>query len=258
MLTEGVKDYAIFMLDPSGQVTTWNDGAERVDGYGEGEILGRQLSVFYTDEDVGHGLPEEELRAAAAVGYYEREGLRVRKDGSTYWANSVITALRDERGTLKGFSVFMQDATGRRHADDVLRFLAECDATLSSSLDYRETLASVARLVVPTLADWCAVDVVEEDGSVERLAVAQQNPAKAALARELQERYPPDPGTPRDARKVLGTGEPDLKAGVREGIPCRNPACSPASLCRWSRAAEGTGRSRWSLWGRRSAMTGQI
>ncbi|MDQ3436372.1 MAG: PAS domain S-box protein [Actinomycetota bacterium] len=218
LMVEGVKDYAIFMLDPGGCVTTWNEGAGRIEGYGEEEILGRHFSVFYPDEDVASGHPEEALRAALREGRYVEEGLRVRKDGSRFWASAVITTLRDRRGNLKGFSVVVRDATERKHADDVLRFLAESGATLASSLDYRTTLANVARLAVPTLADWCAVDVLEEDGSVERLAVEHHDPEKVALAYELQERYPSDPDTTRGVRKVLETGEPDMMAEIPEEV----------------------------------------
>src|SRR5918994_6566518 len=110
LMVEGVKDYAIFMLDPGGCVTTWNDGAERIEGYGEEEILGRHFSLFYPDEDVERGHPEEALRAALREGRYVEEGLRVREDGSRFWASAVITTLRDMRGNLKGFSVVVRDA----------------------------------------------------------------------------------------------------------------------------------------------------
>ena len=203
LMVEGVKDYAIFMLDPGGCVTTWNDGAERIEGYEEAEILGRHFSVFYPEEDVERGHPEEVLRAALAEGRHVEEGQRVREDGSRFWASAVVTALRGREGNPKGFSVVVHDTTERKHADDVLRFLAESGATLASSLDYRTTLANVASLAVPTLADWCAVDVLEEDGSVERVAVEHPDPEKAALAYELQERYPPDPETTRGLREVL-------------------------------------------------------
>jgi PAS domain S-box-containing protein len=218
LMVEGVKDYAIFMLDPGGRVTTWNDGAERIEGYSEEEIVGQHVSSFYPDEDVERGLPEDVLRAALAEGRYVEEGLKVRQDGSRFWASVVITALRDRKGNLKGFSMVVHDSTERKHRDDVLRFLAESGATLSSSLDYRDTLANVARLAVPTLADWCAVDVMEEDGTVERLAVEHSDPEKVALAYELQERYPSDPETTRGARKVLKTGEPDMMAEIPEGL----------------------------------------
>jgi PAS domain S-box-containing protein len=218
LMVDGVKDYAIFMLDPGGCVTTWNDGAERIVGYGEGEILGRHFSSFYPEEDVERGHPEDILRAALAGGRYVEEGTKIRQDGSRFWASAVVTTLRDRKGNLKGFSMVVHDMTERKHTDDVLRFLAESGATLSSSLDYRETLANVARLAVPTLADWCAIDVMEEDGTVERLAVEHSDPEKVALAYELQERYPSDPETARGIGKVLKTGEPDMMAEIPEEL----------------------------------------
>src|SRR5215211_164844 len=218
LMVEGVKDYAIFMLDPGGRVTTWNDGAERIEGHSEEEILGRHFSSFYPEEEVKRGHPEDVLRAALAEGRYIEEGLKVREDGSRFWASAVITALRDRKGNLKGFSMVVHDMTERKRTDDVLRFLAESGATLSSSLDYRDTLANVARLAVPTLADWCAIDVMEEDGTVERLAVEHSDPEKVTLAYELQERYPSDPETPRGVRKVLKTGEPDMMAEIPEEL----------------------------------------
>jgi PAS domain S-box-containing protein len=218
LMVEGVKDYAIFMLDPGGRITTWNDGAERIEGYGEEEILGRHFSSFYPEEDVERGHPEEVLRAALAEGRCGEEGIKVRKDGSRFWASAVITTLRDRKGNLKGFSMVVHDTTERKHTDDVLRFLAESGATLSSSLDYRDTLANVARLAVPTLADWCAIDVMEEDGTVERLAVEHSDPEKVALAYELQERYPSNTETTRGIGKVLKTGEPDMMAEIPEEL----------------------------------------
>src|SRR5215203_4604351 len=218
LMVEGVKDYAIFMLDPGGCVTTWNDGAERIEGYGEEGILGRHFSSFYPEEDVVRGHPEDVLRAALAEGRYVEEGPKVRQDGSRFWASAVITTLRDREGNLKGFSVVVDASTERKHTDDVLRFLADSGARLSSSLGYRDTLANVARLAVPTLADWCAVDVMVEDGSVERLAVEHSDPEKVALAYELQERYPSDPETTRGVRKVLKTGEPDMMEEIPEEL----------------------------------------
>src|SRR4028118_2298048 len=98
LLVEGVKDYAIFMLDPHGHITTWNEGARRIKGYDSEEIIGEHFSVFYLDEDVERAHPDEELRIAAAEGSYEEEGIRVCKDGSTFWANGLITAVRGEIG----------------------------------------------------------------------------------------------------------------------------------------------------------------
>jgi PAS domain S-box-containing protein len=121
LLVEGVKDYAIFMLDPEGCIVTWNEGAERIKDYGAGEIIGEHFSRFYTEEDIERGHPEHELRVAASEGRYEEEGVRVRKDGSRFWASVLITALTDEEGNLRGFSKVVRDITERRQAEEELR-----------------------------------------------------------------------------------------------------------------------------------------
>ncbi len=145
LLVEGVEDYAIFMLDPDGRVASWNKGAERIKGYGAEEILGRHFSAFYTAEDLQRGHPENELRAAASTGRYEEEGIRVRKDGSRFWASVLITALNDESGSLRGFSKVVRDVTERKRSEDALRrsfdsllALYEAGGVLSSSLERDE------------------------------------------------------------------------------------------------------------------------
>jgi PAS domain S-box-containing protein len=124
LLVESVKDYAIFMLDPSGHIATWNEGAERIKNYAGDEIIGRHFSVFYTPEDVAAGKPERLLRAAAADGRVEDEGWRVRKDGSRFWADVVITALYDRESRLRGFGKVTRDLTARRQAEEQTRELA--------------------------------------------------------------------------------------------------------------------------------------
>ena len=121
LLVDSVKDYAIFMVDPSGQVTSWNQGAERIKGYKPDEIIGRHFSCFYPSEDVQSGKPERELQIAAAEGRYEEEGWRMRKDGSRFWADVIITALSDGAGKLRGFSKISRDITERRRAEELLR-----------------------------------------------------------------------------------------------------------------------------------------
>ena len=118
LLVEGVRDYAIFMLDPEGRVASWNTGAERIKGYAAEEIIGEHCSRFYTEEDVEQGRPEQELRAAAAEGCNETEGWLVRKDGERFWADVVTTALRNEAGRLRGFSMLMRDVTERKLAEE--------------------------------------------------------------------------------------------------------------------------------------------
>jgi PAS domain S-box-containing protein len=117
LLVEGVQDYAIFMLDPQGIVAGWNAGAERIKQYRAVEIIGRHFSVFYPPEAIARGWPQRELELAAGEGRFEDEGWRLRKDGSAFWANVVITALRDETGNLRGFSKITRDVTERRQLE---------------------------------------------------------------------------------------------------------------------------------------------
>ena len=135
LLVQGVRDYAIFMLDPNGHIESWNEAAGHIQGYQAGEILGRHFSIFYTDEDVERGHPEEQLRIAAADGRYEEEGLRVRKNGSTFWAEAVVTASRDDAGHLRGFSNVTRDITGRKQAEEALRRSLKELADLKFALD---------------------------------------------------------------------------------------------------------------------------
>ena len=121
LLVQGVLDYAIFMLDTGGRIASWNAGAERIKGYAAEEIVGQHFSVFYPADDVAAGKPAWELEVAVAEGRLEDEGWRVRKDGTRFWANVVITALYDEQGRLHGFGKVTRDMTERRNAEQALR-----------------------------------------------------------------------------------------------------------------------------------------
>lgn len=117
---EGVRDYGIFALDTGGHVASWNEGAERIKGWNAGEVIGRHFSIFYPPESRGE-TPSRLLAAAAVDGRIEDEGWRVRRDGSRFWANVVITALRDETGDLRGFSKVTRDITDRKRAEEALK-----------------------------------------------------------------------------------------------------------------------------------------
>ncbi|TPN99772.1 PAS domain-containing sensor histidine kinase [Mesorhizobium sp. B1-1-5] len=121
LLVSGVTDYALFMLDPNGLVTSWNAGAERIKGYTAEEIIGQHFSRFYTEHDRAAGLPGRALHTATRDGRFETEGHRVRKDGTLFWANVVIDPIRDERGELIGFAKITRDITDRRDAEIALR-----------------------------------------------------------------------------------------------------------------------------------------
>jgi PAS domain S-box-containing protein len=121
LLVNGVKEYAILTLDPAGNITSWNQGAERIKGYKANEIVGRHFSAFYPPEDIRNGIPERELETVISEGRFEAEGSRVRKDGTRFWASVVITALTDETGKLRGFSKVTRDITERKRAKELLQ-----------------------------------------------------------------------------------------------------------------------------------------
>jgi PAS domain S-box-containing protein len=116
ILVQGVTDYAIFMLDPDGRVSSWNPGAQRIKGYSPDDIIGQHFSRFYTPEDFEAGVPKRALETARKSGRYEAEGWRVRKDGSRFWASVVIDAIRDDKGDLIGFAKVTRDMTEKREA----------------------------------------------------------------------------------------------------------------------------------------------
>ena len=190
LLVEGVKDYAIFMLDSTGHITTWNQGAQRIKGYTPDEIIGKHFSVFYPPDVIAAGHPQHELEIAVSKGVYEEEGWRVRKDGSRFWANVVITALRRPDGSLAGFAKVTRDLTERRAAaeqaisaarqvaaEEVARRIAEAsrDRTerlqqLTAALSGAHSIPEVAEVVfdkaLPALeAEAGSLALVEESGA---------------------------------------------------------------------------------------------
>jgi PAS domain S-box-containing protein len=132
-MVEAVKDYAIFMLDPAGYIVSWNSGAERIKGYESREIIGKHFSIFYPPQDIARGHPQQELEIAIRDGHYEETGLRVRKDGSLFWANVVITAIFDAQGKLNGFTKVTRDISEWKHVDRELKLKSEAiDNSLSA------------------------------------------------------------------------------------------------------------------------------
>jgi PAS domain S-box-containing protein len=140
-LVSSVRDYAIFMLDPTGHILTWNTGARHLKGYEPEEIIGRHFSTFYTDEDRARDHPAYELEVAIREGRYEEEGWRVRKDGTTFWASVTITAIRDDDGGLTGFAKVTRDLTERKRSEDALQ---QAVADLRAANEELDRFASVA------------------------------------------------------------------------------------------------------------------
>ena len=200
LLVEGVRDYAIFMLDPYGYITTWNQGAQRIKGYDSEEIIGEHFSIFYTDEDVERGHPEEELRIAKAEGSYEEEGLRVRKDGSTFWASVLITALRDKDGELRGFAKVTRDITARKEAEERERLLAQERAALERTTDILESISDAFFAVD---RQWRFTYVNRE---AERL---WDRPREGLLGKNLWEEFPEevDSESYRQIRRAMEEGK---------------------------------------------------
>ena len=238
LLVESVTDYAIFALDASGQVLTWNPGAERLKGYTADEILGKHFSVFYPADVAATGFPQHELEVAAREGRFEDEGWRVRKDGSRFWANVVMTPLRDTSGNVIGFAKVTRDLTSRRDAEEDrrrlaaaeaaqdaaqraerdARFLDQATAVLASSLDYELTLNRLAQLVVPELADWCVIDTRADHGGLRRIAVMHRDPARVHFAREIEAQYPTDMNAATGAPQVFRTGEAEMYTEISDAL----------------------------------------
>src|SRR5256714_1242299 len=149
LMVDAVKDYAIFMLDPAGYIASWNQGAQRIKGYNADEIIGRHFSVFYTEDAIEIGHPQHELEIATREGRFEEEGWRVRKDGSMFWANVVISAVRDETGELIGFAKVTRDLTERRNAEQRAladaRRLAEAESANAAKAEFLTAMSHELR-----------------------------------------------------------------------------------------------------------------
>jgi PAS domain S-box-containing protein len=189
-ILESVRDYAIYLLDRDGSVMTWNPGAERIKGYSADEILGLHFSRFFTQEDVARGRPAELLRLAAERGRIEDEGWRVRKDGSRFWADVVLTAIRDDAGELTGYAKVTRDFTDRKRAEEAV--MLQLSNALLANLDVGRLLTAISASIH---------DVVPHDTA----ALALYDPAVGDLA--VQFLGPHDTGVfPIDVRvPVEGT-----------------------------------------------------
>jgi PAS domain S-box-containing protein len=148
LILESIVDYAIFMLDPEGHIASWNAGAERINGYKADEVLGLHHSLFYLEEDIQSGLPQLGLSVAAAKGRCEEEGWQLRKDGSRFWANLIITTMYDEAGQIRGFSKVTRDISERKRAEEALverARLAAMGADISTALTRSDALRDCLR-----------------------------------------------------------------------------------------------------------------
>ncbi len=181
LLVEGVKDYALFLMDTEGRVASWNPGAERILGWKAGDIIGRSGALFYPPEEVEEGQPGKDLARARREGRLESEGWRVCKDGARFWAETLLTPLRDGGGRLKGYAVLTRDITERNRAERAQRLFAEAEHLFHTGEDPDQAVVALARLLVPELADGCLLFLLNPAGELEPRAVAHVSPDKERL-----------------------------------------------------------------------------
>jgi PAS domain S-box-containing protein len=208
---------AVIASDVEGNITYWNQASEKLFGWSRDEVHGKNvMAIMPTDASYA---PSVDIMELVRSGQQWRGETEVRhRNGHNVPLLTVLSPVMDERRQVVGIIGTSTDLTERKRQEEGQRLLAEAGAVLASSLDYTTTLESVARLAVPTLADWCSVDVLDEEGNLRRLAIAHQDPAKVAWGYELYRRYPPDPNAPVGVTHVMRTGQSELIEEIKDEL----------------------------------------
>jgi formate hydrogenlyase transcriptional activator len=187
-IIESVRDYAIYLLDRDGHIQTWSPGAERVKGYTQDEILGLHYSRFFTQEDLDRGWPAELLRLAAARGRMEDEGWRVRKDGSRFWADSILTAIRDSTGEVTGYAKVTRDFTDRKRAEEAL--MLQLSGALLENVDVRRLLSAISATIAEVIPHDAATLALYDPGTgglfAQFLGAGESSPLRAEVRIPLE------------------------------------------------------------------------
>ncbi|MBW3634487.1 MAG: PAS domain S-box protein, partial [Chloroflexi bacterium] len=211
------SDDAIISRTLEGTITTWNRGAERLYGFSASEVIGQDISRLLPPARQAE-LPSLTNRLARGEQIPHFETVRLRKDGTRVDVSISLSPIRDAAGRVVAVSTIARDITERTRAEAGQRFLSEASTLLASSLDYEATLARVAQLAVPHLADWCIVYRQQEDGSISRLAMAHADPSRAAVARDIGERFVIDPDAAAGIPHILRAGEAVLHPEVSPAV----------------------------------------
>jgi PAS domain S-box-containing protein len=215
LLIDSVQDYAVFMVSPQRTVASWNVGAERLKGYRADEILGAPVSRCFPPEEVAAGVLDRLFERAITEGRGEYEGWLLRKSGTRFWGNVLVSGVRDADGRLRGFSDITRDLTERMRAERAQTFLAEAGQALAGSLDYRTTLEKVARLATRQLADCCLV-AIETGTEIKPVVIAHQNAERERTLETAMIQLRRDAPLLRLIGEAMRTGESKLEADVAE------------------------------------------
>jgi PAS domain S-box-containing protein len=212
-----VVEQAVIATDIDGMITYWNRFAEVLYGWSAAEVMDHNIMDIIPAKQVAEHAAEimAHLRAGES---WSGEFLVRHRDGSVFPAMITNSPIRDDHGGVISMVGISRDITVRKRMEEAQRFLMEASALLTASLDYQTTLQHVAQLAVPYLADWCTVDILEEDTQIHRLVVAHEDPVKVEWAHEIQRRYPPDPNAPYGVPQVLRTGQAELYSEVSDAL----------------------------------------
>jgi PAS domain S-box-containing protein len=210
------SDDVIVSKDLDGTIQSWNRAAERVFGYTAHEVIGRSIRIIVpADRQSEEDDVLRRIRRGEAIDHYET--VRCAKDGTCIPISLTVSPIRDRDGRIVGASKIARDISERKRSAERATFLAEAGRALATSLDYEATLTAIANLAVPAIADWCAVYIVSEDGTIERLAGAHRDPAKLELIRALRARYD-DSKSPNSPAHVIRTAEPVILPSVSDEL----------------------------------------